>query len=91
MANPVVPSVVVGSIGYVEMTHELAKVPKRGFHQKMKMIFHQHIAVEFNLVSLGRLSKDFQKTISIFIIVENITFLIVPINNVVNSVWELYS
>ena len=64
-------SIVMRSIGDIEMAHELAKVAEDSLQLQMPMIQHQHKTVQLDSVCFNWLRKNIQESKAIHIIAEN--------------------
>jgi hypothetical protein len=85
MSYALVPPVVVASIADVEMAHELAQVAQRGFQEKMKVVGHEHIAVELDGVYMEGLAEDLKETPTIGVVLVDVFLLIPPAGDVVEG------
>ncbi|HZK12207.1 MAG TPA: hypothetical protein VFD10_07665 [Atribacterota bacterium] len=52
MANPLIFSIIIRGMGNIELPHKLVDVGKGSFYKKVKMIGHEYITVENNLIDV---------------------------------------
>jgi hypothetical protein len=87
----VVASIVITSIGYVELSHEFGKVGFGGFEKQMEMVGHENVTVKPDRVDIYRLNKYLEKPFSVFIILKNILTFISTASNMVHCIGVLYA
>jgi hypothetical protein len=91
VAYAVVLSVVVAGIGNIEFAHEFGKVGKGCFYQKMKVIVHKDITIEFYSVNIERLDEKLEELPPVCIVLEDILPFVSATGDVVDSIWVLDS
>jgi hypothetical protein len=74
--DAVVAAVVAGGVAYIKMPHEFGKVALRSLHDHMKVIAHEHISMDPNLVNPNRGPQLIEKSRPIPVISKNISPLI---------------
>ena len=89
VAAPLMATIVMGCIGNIEMTHELAKITEGRFKQKMKMVGHQDKTVQGDIVCFEGAGQDFQKSNPVDIILENSLSLIATVRDMINCAGKL--
>ena len=82
-------TVEISYVGDIEMAHEFGQVPERGLDQKMEMVGHQNVAVEFDGIEVDGLIELLQETAAIRVIAVNILFFIAATGDVIYSVGVL--
>ncbi len=46
-------SIVIACVGYIKMTHEFPKVSQRGLNQQVKMVLHEDITIDSDVVDFA--------------------------------------
>jgi len=78
------PAVEKSGIGDVEVAHEFAEVAERGLHQKMEMVVHENIGVEFYGIDVQGLEEDAEKRFPVFFTLKDVFSFISPARYVVH-------
>jgi hypothetical protein len=91
VAYAVVLSVVVAGIGNIEFAHEFGKIGKGCFYQKMKVIVHKDITMEFYSVNIERLDEKLEELSPICIVLEDVLPFVSTAGDMVNSIGVLDS
>ena len=68
----------------IHIVHEPAQVPLRRAQHQMKMIVHQHVRVQYDLVALHHRAQQFQQVRPIFRGVENGAPVVPPCRHMVH-------
>jgi hypothetical protein len=90
MPRTLVAVIEVSRIADVETPHEFTEVSKGSFNQKMKMVVHQDIAVEFYGINIHGLDKSLQKGFSIDVVPEDGLLFIATAGDVIYGIRILH-
>ena len=62
MADPLVAPIKRGRVADIKMAHELRQIALRRRYDQMKMIAHEHVGMNINLINLQRILKLLNKS-----------------------------
>jgi len=79
----------IGSVRNIEMPHKFLKVGQRSLDQQVKMIGHQHISENLNLVNFPRSPQKIQKSLPVGIIAKDLLPGIPPAGNMIVGILKL--
>ena len=80
----------VSRIADIKVTHEFAKVPQGSLHQKMEMIGHENIAVEFYRIDIQRMGQFLKELPPVAIVPKYCLLFIAPTGYMVHGIWILH-
>jgi hypothetical protein len=78
------------SIADIKVAHEFAKVPQGSLHQKMEMIGHENIAVDFYRIDIQRMSQFLKELSPVAIVPKYCLLFIAPAGHMVYGIWILH-
>lgn len=85
------PAVEVTGVGDVEVTHEFAEVAERSFRQKMEVVVHEDISMQFDAIDVQGLKEDAKEGPAVVVILKNVSPFVSAAGNVVYRSRILYS
>jgi hypothetical protein len=71
------------------MPHKFAEIGPGGVHQQMKMVRHQNIGNQFDIINFAAVSQRFQEGFAIFIGQKDILPVITPVHHMVITAGQL--
>jgi hypothetical protein len=90
MPCTLMPMIEVSRVANIKVTHEFAKVPQGSLHQKMEMIAHQNIAVEFYSIDIQRMGQFLKKLSPVAIVPKYCLLFVAPAGHMVHGIWILH-
>jgi len=85
MAASVAATVVIASVGDIEVTHEFGEVAQGCFHQEMEVVGHEDITVELNGINSEGMGEVFEKPPSVEIVSKNSLLFVPPAGDVIHG------
>lgn len=82
-------AVVVGGVGYVEVAHELLEIGEGGCDEQVKVVLHQYIGQNRDLIHIGGPLQQSQKGRAVLIVREYLLPGIAPAHNMVVGILKL--
>jgi hypothetical protein len=86
-----VAAVEESGVGYVEVAHEFAKITEWSFHQKVKVVVHENIGVEFDGIDIQRPGQETEKGSPVFIVTEDVPAFVSTAGDMVHRSGILYA
>jgi hypothetical protein len=80
----------VSRIADIKVTHEFAKVSQGSLHQKMEMIGHENIAVEFYRIDIQRMGQFLKELSSVTIVPKYCLLFIAPAGHMIHGIRILH-
>jgi hypothetical protein len=85
VAGSLVATIEGAGVGDVEVAHELGKVPQGRFDEQMKVVRHQHVAVQLDFVDRQGLGEKLEKSLSVRIVLKDVSLFISAAGDVVDG------
>ena len=76
-------------IGHLKMAHKFAQIRPGGANQQVKMVGHQNIGHQVNIMNFAADSKGFHKGYAILIGQKNILPVVSPVHHMVIPIGDL--
>jgi hypothetical protein len=86
-----IPSIEAHCEGHLKMAHEFAQIGPGGVNYQMKMIGHQNVSHQVDLINFAAVSQRFHEGFAILIGQKYILPVITPVHHVVVTVSQLDS
>ena len=89
MARAMIPAIKAHREGHLKMAHKFAQIGPGGVHQQMKMVAHQNIGNQVDLINFATVGQRFHEGFAILIGHKNILPVIAPVHHVVITAGQL--
>jgi hypothetical protein len=76
-------------VGHLKMAHKFAQIRPDGVNQQMKMVGHQNIGNQLDIINFAAVGQGFREGFAIFIGQKNILPIIAPVHHVVITIGQL--
>jgi hypothetical protein len=90
MPRTLMAMIEVSRIADIKVTHEFPKVRQGSLHQKMEMIGHENIAVEFYRIDIQRMGQFLKEFYSVAIVSKYCLLFIAPAGHMVQGIRILH-
>ena len=91
MAYSLVPFIIITRVGDIKWSHKVRQIAQGGFNQKMKMVAHEDISMQFHVVNLEVLDKGQKESSPISVVSENVLSFVPTAGDMINSIGILDS